>query len=158
MKLEKITQNSILFVLFRVIVGFIFIYAGIEKIRNPGAFAETIDNYRLLPDLAINLFAIILPWLEVLAGLFLLLGIFLRGSSLIILGMLIMFTAAITINVIRGVDISCGCKTPWELSDKIGLRKLVEEIILLLMMIQVYFKQKCVLCLDGLIGKRRLVK
>ena len=114
MKLAKISQNTTLFILFRLLVGFIFIYAALEKISNPADFAGAIDNYRLLPVSLINLPAIVLPWLELFAGIFLILGFYLRGSSLILFGLLCLFTAAISISLIRGIDISCGCKTPWE--------------------------------------------
>ena len=54
----------------RIVLGFIFIFASIEKIAQPEEFAKAITNYRLLPTPAVNLFAIVLPWVELLAGLF----------------------------------------------------------------------------------------
>ena len=52
----------------------IFIFAGAGKIQNPVQFAEAIDNYRLLPYLAVSLLAVFLPWLEIFCRLFLIFG------------------------------------------------------------------------------------
>jgi putative oxidoreductase len=154
MKMNWFIQNKTLFIIFRVVVGFIFIYAGAEKILNPKAFAEAINNYRILPHMLVNLFAIILPWIEFFTGVSLIFGWFIKGSSLILLGLLSMFTVAITLCLIRGIDISCGCKTPWEASDKIGIKKLIEEFILFFMMVQVYLHRSEIFCFDKILNKK----
>ena len=148
--LKRYNDSKTLFVLFRLFLGFTFVYASIGKIADPAQFAEIVENYKILPHSIINLFAIVLPWLEFLCGLFLILGLFVRGSSLVLLGMLIMFTVAIAINVVRGVDITCGCKTPWEKIDRISFKKLIEEILFILIALQVYFHQSRFLTLDSL--------
>ena len=93
----------------RLILGGVFVFAGALKIYEPGKFALDIANYRLLPHELINLFAITLPWIEVLAGLFLLGGVWLRASALMVLAMTIMFFIAISSALARGLDIECGC-------------------------------------------------
>ena len=90
-------------------MAIIFFYAGIEKIINPGDFAVVIYNYKLLPDCAINLSAIFLPWLEVLIAISLVSGILKRGASVISALLFLTFATALTINLVRGLDISCGC-------------------------------------------------
>jgi uncharacterized membrane protein YphA (DoxX/SURF4 family) len=65
----------------RIILGGIFIYAGVIKILDPAGFARDVSNYRMLPDLLVNPFAVVLPWIEVLAGLSLLLGIWVPAAS-----------------------------------------------------------------------------
>lgn len=153
MKIKSIIDNRTLFVLFRLIIGFTFVYAGIEKIMNPDEFAVAVKNYRVLPDILVNFFAIILPWIELLAGLTILGGLFYRGGNLIILTLLIVFAVAISINLIRGVDISCGCKTPWQTADKVSLLKLLEEFILMLFCVQIFFHSTNTLCLEKLLFK-----
>jgi uncharacterized membrane protein YphA (DoxX/SURF4 family) len=101
---------SPLFALFcRLTLAIIFFYAGIEKIINPRDFAIAIYNYQLLPDCAINLSAIFLPWLEVFTALCLVFGIYLRGASLISALLFLTFATVLTISLARGLDISCGC-------------------------------------------------
>jgi uncharacterized membrane protein YphA (DoxX/SURF4 family) len=93
----------------RAILGGIFIYASLDKLRHPDLFAEAVYNYQLLPDVAINLLAIWLPWLELLSGVLLILGLWVRGSILVLSGLLLVFLGALGINLARGLDIHCGC-------------------------------------------------
>ncbi|SFM97208.1 cation diffusion facilitator family transporter [Thermodesulforhabdus norvegica] len=97
--------------LMRIAFGGVFVWASYDKILNPREFAEVVYNYMILPDEFINIVAIILPWIELFTGLSLIFGIFTRGSLLISIALLIVFTGAIVANIIRGIDISCGCFT-----------------------------------------------
>ena len=98
-------------VVARVLLGCVFIYASLDKIRHPEFFAEAVYNYQLAPEMAVNLVAIWLPWLEFLCGVLLVLGLWVRGSILILSGLLLVFLSAIGINLARGLDIHCGCFT-----------------------------------------------
>lgn len=93
----------------RLFVGLVFIYAGLPKLLEPCEFARSIYAYDLFPASLINVSAIITPWFEVVAGLFLILGIYRRGAAAIITGMLGMFLLLLTITFIRGVNFDCGC-------------------------------------------------
>ena len=93
----------------RLILAGIFIYASLDKIAHPAAFANDVYNYRILPDALINLTAILLPWLELFLGLCLLAGIWLPGAVLTVNGLLIVFLGALIFNLARGIDINCGC-------------------------------------------------
>ena len=129
-KMNNFLSNKYLLFLFRIIVGFIFIYAGILKISDPAGFSDAINNYDLLPLSFVNFFAITLPWIEVVAGLFLLFGISVKENSFIISVMLVVFILAIAISLGRGLNIECGCFGTSS-GTKVGLIKLVENIILL---------------------------
>jgi uncharacterized membrane protein YphA (DoxX/SURF4 family) len=93
----------------RLILAIIFFYASIEKIADPGEFAVAIYNYQLLPDIAVNVLAVILPWLEIIIATCLLTGFYVRGAALISSALFLTFATALTINLLRGLDISCGC-------------------------------------------------
>jgi uncharacterized membrane protein YphA (DoxX/SURF4 family) len=93
----------------RLFLGCLFIYASLDKIYNPPGFAETIGNYRILPQDFTNLTAVILPWLELVLGFFLIFGIWLSGATFLTNLLLTIFWAAILFNHLRGLDISCGC-------------------------------------------------
>ena len=67
----------------RIVLGIVFIYASYDKILHPAAFAKVIYNYQILPDELINLSAIFLPWLELVIGSLLIIGIWLPGSVFI---------------------------------------------------------------------------
>jgi uncharacterized membrane protein YphA (DoxX/SURF4 family) len=93
----------------RLIMAGIFIYASIDKIAHPAAFAKDVYNYQILPDALINLAALVLPWLELFLGLCLLAGIWLPGAIFTVNALLIVFLAALVFNLARGLDVNCGC-------------------------------------------------
>ncbi len=94
---------------FRINIGIIFIYASMYKIVYTAEFAETIVGYQILPYWAVNIFAIALPWIELVSGILLIAGIRTRSAASIITGMLILFSLAITVNLVKGSSIHCGC-------------------------------------------------
>ena len=127
--MKNFYSNKYLLLIIRIILGFIFIYAGAEKISDPEAFAISISNYRLLPTAAINFFAIILPWIELVAGILLIFGIAVKENSSILFSMLLVFTIAIVISLFRGLSIDCGC---FGKGTQIGLYKLGENTLMII--------------------------
>ncbi len=101
--------ESRVYLLLRIGLGGIFVLASWDKIRHPAAFAEMIQNYMLLPEGMIHPVAILLPWVEAVCGVLLIAGRLTLGSVVIVNGLMIVFTAALAINMIRGVDMACGC-------------------------------------------------
>lgn len=115
----------------RIILSLIFIFAGIEKIVNPAAFSESINNYKLFPSILINYSAITIPWIELITGVLLLFGISVKENAAIITTLLIFFTLAVIISLFRGLNIDCGCFGT-ALGEKVGLQKIVENILLII--------------------------
>ncbi len=122
----------------RIILGFIFLYAAIEKIAQPEDFAKNITYYGLLPTALVNFFAILLPWVELLVGIFLIVGILIRSSSLLITFLLVLFTVAISISLVRGLDISCGCFGTAS-GRKVGWTALGEDLLMLAGSLLLYY-------------------
>ena len=129
--MAKILSNKYFLLLLRLLLGFIFIFAAIEKIAAPENFSVSFANYKLLPTILINIPAIIIPWIEFTTGLMLLLGIFVKENSAIITTLLIVFTIAIIISLFRGLNIDCGCFGTIY-GSRIGLLKVGENILLIL--------------------------
>jgi uncharacterized membrane protein YphA (DoxX/SURF4 family) len=102
-------MHSLLSLIARLILGAIFIYAAIDKILHPEAFAKAVYNYRILPHLLINSTAIVLPWLELILGIFLVLGLFREGGVGLVTFLLLVFLGAMAFNLARGLNIDCGC-------------------------------------------------
>ncbi len=90
-------------------LGAIFIVAAVPKIADPPSFAHMIYNYRMLPGGLINFSSLAMPWVELVCGLALILGIWRRAALSIIGLMLLVFIAAIAFNLARGNAIDCGC-------------------------------------------------
>ncbi len=102
-------SRNILWRIVALIIGGIFIYAGVMKIFDPVGFANDIDNYKILPwPLTVRL-AFYLPWLEILCGSAVILGLFYRGGLLILTMLISIFIIASVIAKARGLDITCGC-------------------------------------------------
>ena len=93
----------------RVGLGLVFIVASLDKVAHPEAFARSIANYHLVPQAAINLLAVCLPWIELVCGVLLVLGLQVRANLLVIWALLALFIGAISLALQRGYDISCGC-------------------------------------------------
>jgi Methylamine utilisation protein MauE len=93
----------------QIALGAIFIAAALPKISDPPSFAHMIYNYRLLPGNLINISALAMPWVELLAGLALVLGVWVRPARWLIAAMLVTFIIAISINLLRDNAIDCGC-------------------------------------------------
>ena len=93
----------------QIALGVIFVAAALPKIVDPPSFAHMIYNYKLVPASMNNLMALVMPWIELLCGLALVLGIW-RGTARTIIGVLLAtFIIAIGINLVRGNAIDCGC-------------------------------------------------
>ena len=79
------------------------------KVFEPVDFARTILTYNMLPNVLIVPFAIVLPWIECVVGLCLITGFWIRPNALISLLLLVSFSLALGVNILRGADMSCGC-------------------------------------------------
>ncbi len=139
--MKKIIKNRNLLLLFRVIIGLVFIVAGVEKIANPESFAVSIENYKILPVFIINIVAIPLPWIEFVAGLLLIFGVSVKENITIINLLLVIFIAIVLTALLRGLDIDCGCFGTLD-GQKVGMRKVAENIILLAFGLFVYYFDK----------------
>ena len=105
------TLNRPLYFWVRLALGAVFIVAGVDKILHPLAFAKSIDNYQILPDQLVNLTAAILPWVELVLGSLLIAGFWLPGAIALANLLLTSFFAALVFNVVRGLNVDCGCFT-----------------------------------------------
>ena len=108
-RLRRIIDNDYLTLLVRLTVGITFIYASFYKVVEPALFAKSIWYYHMLPGSLINLVALILPWVELLAGLALIFGVCYRGSVFLANIMTIVFIFALIVSIARGISIDCGC-------------------------------------------------
>ncbi len=94
----------------RWILGGIFIYSGSVKIMDPSRFAEIIAGFGMLPEVLIFPLAVLLPVIEMVAGIGLLFSV--RGSLSIIAAMLVIFIAVLLYGIHLGLDVDCGCFGP----------------------------------------------
>ena len=136
--MRKLYDNKWIVYFCRLVLGFIFIYASIDKIIDPASFSESIDNYHVIPSELSNLAALIIPWIELFIGLSFISGIFLDGACLISASLLVWFIFILSQALYRGIDVHCGC---FDLSEKAiddasmrmkMIKRIVEDILFLL--------------------------
>lgn len=107
--MKRLLTHPWLTIRVQIALGAIFVIAALPKIADPPSFAHMIYNYRLVPSSLINVSALVMPWVELLAGLALLLGVWKSAARTVISVMLAIFIVAITINLTRDNAIDCGC-------------------------------------------------
>ena len=144
------TKNRAVLSAFCLVVGGVFIWAAALKIRDPLGFAQNIANYRVVGTALAFWIGLILPWLELAAGVFLIAGVWRRTSALLLSLMLAGFIVLIAVTMLRGIDVDCGCFG--SLSRKADLGLLLQDAALLFMSGAIFASKAEPL---GLIRKRR---
>lgn len=139
----------------RVLLGAIFIYTSFPKLLRPGDFARLVYGYQIVhPDL-VNLVGITMPWVELAAGVFLVVGILPRSSAGIAAGLLGLFIGAGFLALVRGLEIECGCFFPFMGGHKLGWDLLVRDGVLLLPAVQVMVWPSSFVARGGRAGAQR---
>jgi putative oxidoreductase len=93
----------------RLYLGGVFLAACWFKIVDPASFALDVATYRILPLGLVNPLALVLPWVELLAGAMLVLGLRTRAAALLVSAMMVVFLVALAIALGRGLEMGCGC-------------------------------------------------
>jgi uncharacterized membrane protein YphA (DoxX/SURF4 family) len=132
-------RNRWVLLLFRVILGGVFIWAGALKIADPLGFAQSIQNYQVVPHALAFLIAVVLPWMEVLSGAFLIIGFFKSSSALLITFLLLGFIGLVALALARGIDTSCGCFG--SLSRRADFSLILTDAVLLFFALSIFFSR-----------------
>ncbi|HUA07919.1 MAG TPA: MauE/DoxX family redox-associated membrane protein [Candidatus Acidoferrales bacterium] len=98
--------------LARWLLGLLLIAAGALKIGHAEALAGAIAGFRLLPAGIVAPMAVILPYFEVLLGLYLVAGLFTRVAALVTAVQFLVYAAAVASAVLRHIPANCGCFGP----------------------------------------------
>ena len=112
----------------RLLLGFLFLAAGLTKVGSPQELQIAIANYRLLPAPTVPLVAEFLPVLEIVLGIALLTGIFSRAATLGAGLLSLVFGGAVISALVRGLDIECGCFSG---ASKVSLGHLALNLLIL---------------------------
>jgi uncharacterized membrane protein YphA (DoxX/SURF4 family) len=103
---------GLLVLALRIGLGLVFVVAGGAKIGHFDYFASQITGFEILPKPLIAPLALLLPFVEVLLGGYLILGLFTRAAAIFAAFQLTIFAGAIASAVVRGISASCGCFGP----------------------------------------------
>lgn len=135
----------------RLVLGAIFIVAGASKIGHAAFFAAQIAGFRILPSFLIAPMALVLPFLEVLLGGYLVIGLFTRTSAWIATALLAIFDLAIASAVIRGLAVNCGCFGPSD-PTVTSWAEVARDAVFVLLAVVVALRAPGTLALDRRIG------
>ena len=111
----------------QIVIGLVFVIAALAKIGDLPWFAQEVHNYRLAPLWSENLVAMVMPWIELVAGLALVLGVRARAGGAVVFALMLVFTVAVAIAWARGLDFRCGCFGKVGAST-IGAHKFLENL------------------------------
>ncbi len=135
--LPPVRRSPYLSAICRIILGIIFVQFALSKIMRPAVFALNVVDYDMMPGWAINLWSLFLPWAELLAGLFLILGIRTRAAATIIAGMNVIFIIGLVKVILQGLPITCGCVG--EAGEPVTWWKVLKNTGMLVMALQIFF-------------------
>jgi len=103
-------RHPVLHLALRLFLGGFFLYAAIPKILDPAAFARVVYQWQVTPPVPSNVVAVVLPWVEAIAGLLLIAGVWKREAAAMIAVLLVVFLLAAGSVIARGIDVeNCGC-------------------------------------------------
>ncbi len=134
--------------LLRIWLGWVFVESGWAKTQNLAAFYNAAHAYKLLPPMLTQLYASMLPWVELLAGGLLLLGFLTRWMSGTISLMLLSFIIAIGWALYLGDEIDCGCFVGGVV-EPVTWGLMIRDVIMLVASVYLILRPSTFLSLDG---------
>ncbi len=135
--IPPIRRSPYLSVACRVLLGAIFIAFALSKILRPAVFALNTVDYGMMPAWGVNLWALALPWAELVVGLFLVLGIRTRAAATLIGAMNVIFIVGLVWAIFHHLPINCGCVG--EVGEPVNWWKVLKNTGMLVMTIQIFF-------------------
>lgn len=124
----RLVGHKAVVMICRIIVSLVFIFAALGKIGNMQEFADAVAAFRILPVTWVNVFAIILPWVELIIGLALLSGSQLKQAAALSILLNAVFIIAASSALARGLDIECGCFTLSKAHSSVGWALLGRDV------------------------------
>jgi putative oxidoreductase len=135
--IPPIRRSPYMSMVCRLLLGAIFISFALSKILRPAVFALNTVDYGMMPAWGVNLWALALPWAELVVGLFLVLGIRTRAAATLIATMEVIFIVGLVNAIFHHLPINCGCVG--EVGEPVNWLKVLKNTGGLIMCIQIYF-------------------
>jgi uncharacterized membrane protein YphA (DoxX/SURF4 family) len=103
--------------LARLVVGGVFLAAGVLKVGHAALFASELAAMRIVPSHLIAPIALVLPFFEIALGAYVLAGLYVRVAALVALVQLAILAGVVASVVLRHLPVSCGCFGPGDTSS-----------------------------------------
>ncbi|MBN1827148.1 MAG: DoxX family membrane protein [Candidatus Eisenbacteria bacterium] len=140
----------------RIYLGIVFIYAAIYKIAEPYDFALAVATYQVAPLVLVNIFAVILPWVELVTGVALIAGFWTKENATLILLMMILFIVVLSVVLGTGREMGCGCFASQEAAEEISWLTLARDFFWTALAAFLILFDDGRYGMDGLFRRRRL--
>ena len=137
--LKRILESVWIVRLARILLGALFIYASIDKLRHPLEFARIIAAYQILPNKAAAVLAAVLPFLELICGILLIVGVWVVPALTWTGVLLLTFLFGVVQAYARGLAIDCGCFSVGGGSSAITAWTIVRDVLFLLVWARVFW-------------------
>jgi putative oxidoreductase len=150
-------MTGIVSFVIRILMGGIFLMAGLAKISDPVRFMFTLREFDLFHKAVVPFLAVYLPWLELLLGLSLVLGLLYRTSALMLAVLNFLFMLAILSVISRGIVVDCGCfglfADALKLPDMADYKAVIRNAIFISLFIYLFFAKSTIFSLEGYIRR-----
>lgn len=158
MRLNDGWVSTTLVTALRVLLGGVFLSSGWQKLDNLQLFYQTAQGYKILTPELTQLYAGWLPWLEILAGALLLLGLFRRFAAGLLGALLLSFLIALGWVLFRGETVHCGCFLGGSQASPVTWELWFRDLFLLIAAGYLVWVKSIPWSLDALLERKPLLK
>lgn len=154
-QVQEYVYGNTLTIIVRIAIGLLFVYSSIFKIIDPSSFADSIAQYRILSDNLLPYAAIAIPYIELFAGICLLLGFNIRPAAMAGIILMLVFIIAIIINLAQARTFECGCfeLSHLGISETIGWGLMVRDIVITVLLWSLFYVDRHPFSLQNLVLK-----
>lgn len=147
---RRVLTSPWLVVLARLLVGGLFVFAGVSKLLLPHEeVVVMIEQYTVIPKALAPLIATGLPWVELISGTALVIGFFTTTATLAVALQLIAFCLLMVVILVLGIEIEdCGCFGQWGWHET-PLQVLIRDLIMLALLLPVLMRRQDVWSVDA---------
>ena len=150
-------MTAIVSFVIRILMGGIFLIAGLAKIADPVRFMLTLREFDVFPRVIVPFLAVYLPWLELLLGLSLVLGLLYRTSALMLAFLNFLFMLAILAVISRGIVVDCGCfglfADALKLPDMADYKTVIRNVLFTSLCVYLFFAESTIFSLERYISR-----
>ena len=140
---KRVVTSEYLSLVLRIFIGIISIKASIWKIVTPKIWLENLAAYEIIPFELVNFFAVVIPSVELICGIFLIIGLRTRAAAAFYGLFILLITMGITVNLLRKRQINCGCFSPT--GEPISLWKVFKNIFEVIILAQIFFFDRIIM-------------
>ncbi len=155
-KLKILLTHPVLMIVCRLYLAYTFILSGWDKATHLSSFLIIVKAYEILPVWMANIFGSVLPYVEIIVGVYFLIGLLTRWAAVVNALMMVSFMIATVVNILRGTDLeNCGCTDLTSMTEGFGWHTFYRQVWYMIPIVLVFFGRHTLLSLDGVLKKRK---